>query len=85
MIYKEIIIIIITIRDNSNNKIKIREEKEKIKFLSTKATCLLFFFFFFYSQAFENASNFLLVIAMQTFLMSVQKHLETTVASGYKY
>lgn len=40
--------------------------------LATKVTLS----FFFYSQAFQNASNFLLLIAMQTFLMSVQKHLE---------
>lgn len=33
-------------------------------------------FAFCHSQLFENASNFLFVIAMQTFLMSVQKHLE---------
>lgn len=33
-------------------------------------------FVFCHSQIFENALNFLQVIAMQTFLMSVQKHLE---------
>lgn len=54
-----------------DNKIKVREENEKIKSLSNKSH-----FVFCYSQPFENASNFLLVIVMQTFLMSVQKHLE---------
>jgi len=29
-----------------------------------------------HSQLFESASNFVLVIAMHTFLMSLQKHLE---------
>lgn len=69
MVYKEIIII--TIIDNSNNRTKNREEKEKIKSFSNKSH-----FVFCHSQPFENASNFLLVIAMQIFLMSVKKHLE---------